>query len=153
MKKLILILTLFISTSFGQSNPIIDGRFANINGNLFTVNRLSVLSSDNLAMSVLSGRFTLAQTGTEVQAILDGTFAVDAFSIDNGIDDKQPTFSIVGDADSDAGGDVSETIQLTLVPNATPTSAAWNFTTSFLITYLCSPSSSRGYKARGKPSL
>ena len=75
MKTLILILTLFISTTFGQSDPIIDGRFANIQGNLFTVNRLSVLSSDNLAMSVLSGRYTLTQTGAQVQTILDGTFA------------------------------------------------------------------------------
>ena len=76
MEKLILILTLFISTLFGQSDPIIDGRFANINGNLFTVNRLSFLSSDNLTMSVLSGRFTLSQTGQVVQDFLDGTITV-----------------------------------------------------------------------------
>ncbi len=78
MKTLILILTLFISTIlFGQSNPIIDGRFANINGNFFTVNRLSVLSSDNLAMSVLSGRYTLANTGAELDVLHGGTFDSD----------------------------------------------------------------------------
>ena len=40
-----------------------------------------------------------------------------------------PTFSIVGDADSDAD-DVSETLALTLTPNATPTSATWDFTST-----------------------
>ena len=74
MKKLILIL-LFISTiSFGQSDPLIDGLFANIQGNLFDVNRLSFLTSDNLTLSVLSGRTTLTQTGAQVQTILDGNF-------------------------------------------------------------------------------
>ena len=43
-------------------------------------------------------------------------------------DDVQPIFSIVGDADSDAGGDTSETLALTLTANANPTLAAWGFT-------------------------
>ncbi len=77
MKKLILILTLLISTmAFTQSNPLINGLFANIQGNLFDVNRLSFLSSDNLTMSVLSGRYTLTQTGATIQNFFDGTIVV-----------------------------------------------------------------------------
>ena len=47
-------------------------------------------------------------------------------TIGESIDEVTPTFSILGDADSDAE-DVSETLSLTLIPNATPTSAVWQF--------------------------
>ena len=45
------------------------------------------------------------------------------------IDDVQPIFSIIGDADSDAA-DVSETFALTLTPNADPLLAYWGFTST-----------------------
>ena len=45
-------------------------------------------------------------------------------------DDTTPTFSIRGDADSDAGDDVTEVFQVVLTPNATPTSATWGFTST-----------------------
>lgn len=45
-------------------------------------------------------------------------------------DDVQPELTIKGDADSDAGGDTTDTFSLTLTPNATPTSATWDFTST-----------------------
>ncbi len=48
-------------------------------------------------------------------------------SIGESIDDVQPTFSIIGDADSDAA-DVSETFSFTIVPNANPLLAYIGFT-------------------------
>lgn len=45
-------------------------------------------------------------------------------------DDVQPTLAIRGDADSDAGGDTTETFTVTLTPNATPTLATWGFTST-----------------------
>ncbi len=50
-------------------------------------------------------------------------------SIGESIDEATPTFSIVGDADSDAA-DVSETIALVLAPNADPLLAYWGFTST-----------------------
>jgi len=81
MKKIILILTmLFASLTYAQ-DKFMDwgGLMANIHGNLFDVNRLSFLTSDNLTLSVISGRTELTQTGAVVQNILDGTmdFSVD----------------------------------------------------------------------------
>ncbi|MFC1535732.1 hypothetical protein ACFL4H_00030 [Candidatus Neomarinimicrobiota bacterium] len=51
-------------------------------------------------------------------------------TLGNSVDDVRPTFSIVGDADADAGDDVSETIALTLTPHATPTLSVWDFTST-----------------------
>lgn len=74
MKKLILILTLFISTmSFGQSNPLL--LFGDLQGNLRDVTGLWFNTLDNKALNVLGGKFTLTQTGAQVQIILDGAFA------------------------------------------------------------------------------
>jgi hypothetical protein len=40
------------------------------------------------------------------------------------------TFKIIGDADSDGSATTSETLQLTLTPNAIPTSSTWAFTST-----------------------
>lgn len=45
-------------------------------------------------------------------------------------DDVQPDFSIVGDADGDAGGDTDDIFKIALIPNANPTLATWDFTTT-----------------------
>jgi hypothetical protein len=45
-------------------------------------------------------------------------------------DDVQHVFSIVSDADSDAGGDTDDTFSITLTPNADPTNATWGFTST-----------------------
>jgi hypothetical protein len=45
-------------------------------------------------------------------------------------DDVQLDFSIVGDADSDAGGDTDDRLSITLTPNADPTLATWDFTST-----------------------
>ncbi len=42
-------------------------------------------------------------------------------------DNVIPVLTILGDADSDGTATTSETLQLTLTPNATPTSASWAF--------------------------
>jgi len=41
-----------------------------------------------------------------------------------------PVFSIRGDADSDAGGDTNDALAIVLTPNATPTSAVWDITST-----------------------
>ncbi len=43
-------------------------------------------------------------------------------------DDTEGSVSITGDADSDAGNDVTEKLTFTLVPNADPTTALWTAT-------------------------
>ena len=63
-------------------------------------------------------------SATTLESIYDVTIGVAA------PDDVQRIFKIIGDADSDAGGDVAETFQITLTPNATPTSATWDFTST-----------------------
>ena len=75
MKKLILILTLLISTvSFGQSNPLLTLFGSGFAGNLFTLGGIGLLDVNGLALKVSPPPFTLTQTGAEVQTILDGTF-------------------------------------------------------------------------------
>lgn len=94
------------------------------------------------------GGFATEQTlGSGVHHLIHvgSTSQADAFVVDNvgnttmvgnltvGVaapDDVQPSFLIIGDADSDAGGDTSETFQLVLNPNADPTLATWDFTST-----------------------
>jgi hypothetical protein len=45
-------------------------------------------------------------------------------------DNVTPIFSIIADADSDGAATTSETIALTLTPNADPTLATWGFTST-----------------------
>jgi len=54
----------------------------------------------------------------------------DYVQVGNSSDDKQPSLTIIGDADSDAGGDTSETLTVTLTPKAVPTGATWDFTST-----------------------
>jgi len=44
--------------------------------------------------------------------------------------DTQPDLSITGDADSDGAGDTDDTFKIVLTPNATPTVATWDFTST-----------------------
>jgi len=69
---------------------------------------------------------TLTPKGTGGVAVNTGDFTVGTTSAD----DVQPALKIIGDADSDAGGDTDDTLQIKLTPNATPTSATWNFTST-----------------------
>ena len=76
-------------------------------------------SGDNPGQAITGGALTvgfLLDTGGSLQ-------------IGDSIDEKTPSLKIVGDADSDAA-DVSETLELTLTPNATPTLATWDFTST-----------------------
>lgn len=45
-------------------------------------------------------------------------------------DDVRPTLAVIGDADSDAGGDTTEAFTITLTPAADPTAATWGFTST-----------------------
>lgn len=139
MKKLIILITLLMTltvTAQDKDNDLLMlGLWASIDGNLLESGLNRLADVNNLGLKV-SGQFTLTQTGAVVQNLLDGIYAVNAFSIDNGFNDVQPTFKIVGDADSDAGGDTEETLTITLTPNATPTSATWSFTTTQANAYL-----------------
>lgn len=45
-------------------------------------------------------------------------------------DDVQPIFSIVGDADSDAGGDTEEALSIVLDDQTNPTLSTWSFTST-----------------------
>ena len=85
MKKLIralrqtgLILTLLISPIFGQAdddNEPLLLLWASAEGNLFESGLSRLVDVNNLGLKVLSGKFTLTQTGAQVQTILDGTFS------------------------------------------------------------------------------
>jgi len=63
-------------------------------------------------------------------------------------DDNNVPFGVQGDADSDAGGDTSDILAITLTGNATPTSATWGFTSTQSAGYTfdkaVSPSASDG---------
>jgi len=78
--------------------------------------------------------FRTKTAGTPINALtILGTGSINTgtdFTIGSSTDDVQPTFSIVGDADSDAGDDVSETLTIKLYPNATPTAAYWGFSST-----------------------
>ncbi len=66
---------LFTGSVFAQ-NPLINGMWANAggDGNLLESTKLSLIDIDGLGLYVLSGKYTLTQTGAQVQVILDGTF-------------------------------------------------------------------------------
>ena len=62
-----------------------------------------------------------------------GTIVVDGADLHVGntaSDDVIPSLKIVGDADSDGSATTSETLEITLTANATPTSATWGFTST-----------------------
>ncbi len=69
---------------------------------------------------------TGALTATGDSKILLGDFTIGATSAN----DVQPALKIIGDADSDAGGDTDDTLTLKLTANATPTLATWDFTST-----------------------
>lgn len=75
------------------------------------------------AVEVVAGGFTVTAGGATITA---GDLTIGATSAD----DVQPSLKIIGDADSDAGGDTDDTLTLKLVPNATPTLATWAFTST-----------------------
>ena len=63
-------------------------------------------------------------------AFAGSTVFPNGVQIGKSVDDVQPTLTMIGDADSDAGGDTCESVQLTLTPNADPTLATWGFTST-----------------------
>jgi hypothetical protein len=69
-------------------------------------------------------RLTFATAGTI--AAVGADFDVGTTSAD----DVQPAITIRGDADSDAAGDTDEALTIDLTPNATPTSAVWDITST-----------------------
>lgn len=83
MKKLVLILIFLNTIAFTQADddnePLLLGLWASIDGNLLESGLNNLVDVNNLGLKVLSGKFTLTQTGLAVQAILDGTMD---FSID-----------------------------------------------------------------------
>ncbi len=68
---------------------------------------------------------------SESQLLYDGT----DLQLGASIDDVQPTFKIVGDADSDAGDDVSETFSITIIPAANPNNAVIQFNNTQALGY------------------
>lgn len=82
----------------------------------------------SVAFDVDDGTTELDLTGS-LNVSADGIVAND-LQVGSSVDDHQPLFKVVGDADSDAGGDTSDTLQVTLTPNADPTLAAWAFTST-----------------------
>ena len=105
------------------SNSVITGHNSfNTNTQLWYIGSMSG-SNDDIA-------FINRQNG-DIQFYTNNTLKmhIDANGdviIGSSINEITPTFSIVGDADSDAA-DVSETLSLTLIQNATPTNAVWQF--------------------------
>ena len=88
-------------------------------------NQVAVFTDANtiegaLGLTYGSGTFSVIGTGT----ISDNTTIGLA-----GSSEKRPTFSIIGDADSDAA-DVDETFALTLTPQANPVQSTWGFTST-----------------------
>lgn len=115
MKKLILIIVLLstMSLSFGQSGPIL--LYGDLQGNLRDLTGLWFNTLDNKVLNVLGGKFTLTQTGAEVQTILDGTYGVDFL-----ITEATPTLTI---KDSDVAANTSEII---FAANSNPLISIWN---------------------------
>jgi len=75
MKKLILIIALLSTISFGQ--PILTGLFADLEGNMRDVSGLWFNTIDNDVINVLGGKTTLTQSGVQVQDILNGNLTAD----------------------------------------------------------------------------
>jgi len=90
MKKLIIIITLlmaFVVNAQQKEYPLIMGTWANAggDGNLLESGLSSLIDVNNISLAVLSGKFTLTQTGAQVQTILDGTFTGDFIITDGNI--------------------------------------------------------------------
>ena len=68
-------------------------------------------------------------------------------------DDVQPALSIIGDADSAAASDTDETFGLTLIPNATPASAVWAFTSTQISGYKDGFSFDKGVSVTAQEAL
>ncbi len=113
------------------SNSIITGHSSyNTNTQLWYLGSLAAANDDIGFNNRLNGSMHFHTNNTlrmDIGANGDVT-------IGSSIDEVTPTFSIVGDADSDAA-DVSETLSLTLIPNATPTSAVWQFNNTQALGY------------------
>ena len=85
------------------------------------------------ALLTVSAHGQMITTQPEVSST-SPTFTT-SVQIGSSTDDVQPTLTLAGDADSDAGGDTSETLTLTLTPNADPTLAVWSFSTTQTLEY------------------
>lgn len=126
MKKIILFLLLSVPI-FAQvetyDNLLL---FPNIyRGLLFASGEVELLSTDNLGMSALGGRYTLTQTGAQVQTILNGAFGSSNMSTTGTLSSGAHTIGIASplltlyDSDNESGAAV-DTSALILEANGEP---------------------------------
>ena len=74
--------------------------------------------------------FTSTYQNTTTILATTGQFTGNVLIGETTPNDTRPSLTIKGDADSDAGGDTSESLIAVLTPNATPTLATWGFTST-----------------------
>ncbi len=113
------------SSAVQYANAVITGHSAyNTNTQLWYLGSTSTSNNDVGFHNRLNGSVHFNTNNTrKMEITADGNM-----SIGESIDDVQPIFSIIGDADSDPGDDVSETFAVTIVPNANPLLAYIGFT-------------------------
>ena len=124
MKKLLIILSLI----FVISAP----SFAQVDGGAGVLAWLRVLDwvqADSIYTRALTSVSQTFTTLTVSDSAYIDTLETYDLNINSTVADQEtPTFSISGDADSDASATTSETLGLTLAANADPTKADWSFT-------------------------
>jgi len=150
MRKIIIVLLLFCGLLYSQTSDRINVKITNPADGSFLVYQSATRkwidgTGGSFVDLTISGDLTLSAhtagrvlyTGVGGLVSSDANFLYDGLDLTLGtdIDDVQPTFSIIGDADSDAGGDTSETLALTLTPNADPTLSTWGFTSTQSLGY------------------
>jgi hypothetical protein len=104
----------------GDASPDADGEIGYAS-NAYTL----FANSEDMAITASSNLWTFS-SGSAATFAFTPSVAVGPTAPD----DVQPTFTIRGDADSDAGGDTTEALTITLTANANPTLATWGLTST-----------------------
>ena len=132
------------ATDIHVSNDVLldDGSIIGITGNeIITFDAAGTIAITGAILEIddirdVGNDATLSFSGTNgidvVNALTMGTGRTDTdFTVGAAASDGiQPIFSIVGDADDDGSVTVSETLALTLTPNANPTLSTWAITST-----------------------
>ena len=137
-------ITIENATDIHVSNDVLldDGSIIGITGNeIITFDAAGTIAITGAILEIddirdVGNDATLSFSGTNgidvVNALTMGTGRTDTdFTVGAAASDGiQPIFSIVGDADDDGSVTVSETLALTLTPNANPTLSTWAITST-----------------------